>query len=1144
MRTSLFNVSAAVVGWIALWSASGRPSAEEAVLVLDPPVGPGTVMLEVRLAAVAERCGWDADWAGRLQVVTEDGRPIPAQFLPAPVMDDPHIDLRAIGDDGSGTLLLVLPDPPPHRVVLRPRPAEAPPQAARDFDGRVDTSHFTVTHLPQRGGFFSSLYLKSGGKEFPLRFADRVHSRDKGSFLAASDAQAEVVQLGVGPIATVVRTRAGYKSGSGEPGSHPWVVYDWVYFHDAPWVWVRGRASQGAPFRWDEHHFLELQFSQETAAEWLGGDPVQRGRFERATKSYPLAEAAVILDGPNALGVASPGSVLIYDSPGGDGHYIQSNGDAAWQPWESGILDKSAWLFGFSADDPAARLPSIRAEFPKAIKAVVTTDEIHRRIASGTERVSPVVAGLARQLEAAGRWDDALAAAEGRLPDRFAVLTAGRAALVCERNADGVVGPTLYAAADGRAVIGDRSPLFTVNLRAIGREEDATLSSDHGWQDFAVTPDPDARALKLEFKTPADARLHGLGVVARAVADEENDAIRWTLQVRNAGATWSIRSVRFPQTVLSEPGADGWLVYPKAAGVAEQGAWRRAMDFSGRYPSGWVTMQFIAAYPQDERCGLYLGVHDPFGGTKELRLRSLPKERLVEYTVEHWAEGMGTAGNAFQTSGEVVWRLFDGDWFDAACLYRDWVRREARWYPELGPDGRSDTPMWMRELSIWALGGGAPGDCVESVRKFAAYFGVPAGFHWYNWHQIPFDNDYPHYFPTKEGFAEGVRDLQSHGVHVMPYINGRLWDTRDRGGEDFEFTARAEPAVSKDEKGEPYVETYNSKEEDGSPVRLGVMCPSTPLWQETVREIVSRLFSECGVHGVYIDQIAAAAPTLCMDRSHGHPLGGGHWWTQSYWQLLDAIRGSMPDDRMITTECNAEPYIRWFDGYLTWHWQYPDQVPLFPAVYGGSVQMFGRYYGGTGSGLLPSEEAGKNRDTALRMRAAQQLVFGEQIGWINPGVLQEEDNAAFLKKLVALRRQLARYFYAGEMARPPRVLGTIPKLRADWQWGGTMWVTTDAVFRGCWAIPREERLLVMAVNAAEEPVSVRIEVDAERWGLPDRPLIVRRVDAETGEGPRQSPPNWGTDVVLPPASVYAWELQSVQRQPHDPPGATATSSAR
>ena len=117
------------------------------------------------------------------------------------------------------------------------------------------------------------------------------------------------------------------------------------------------------------------------------------------------------------------------------------------------------------------------------------------------------------------------------------------------------------------------------------------------------------------------------------------------------------------------------------------------------------------------------------------------------------------------------------------------------------------------------------------------------------------------------------------------------------------------PAATKDEKGKPYIESYGSKEKDGSPVRLGVMCPTTELWQTRVRETVLRLLNECGVKGVYIDQIARGQPDLCFDASHGHPLGGGHWWTEGYWNLLEPIRRAKPADCMLTTECNAEPYI-------------------------------------------------------------------------------------------------------------------------------------------------------------------------------------------------------------------------------------------
>jgi hypothetical protein len=419
----------------------------------------------------------------------------------------------------------------------------------------------------------------------------------------------------------------------------------------------------------------------------------------------------------------------------------------------------------------------------------------------------------------------------------------------------------------------------------------------------------------------------------------------------------------------------------------------------------------------------------------------------------------------------------------------------------------------MRELPLWALGGGAPEQCAPSVKQFAEFFDVPVGFHWYNWHQIPFDNDYPHYFPTKDGFADAVRDLQESNVYVMPYINGRLWDTRDRGIEDFQFTRIARAAATKDENGKPYTEMYGSKESDGSRVALAPMCPATGVWQDRVRDIVLRLFSQCGVKGVYIDQIAAASPRLCFDASHGHPLGGGHWWTESYWRLLEQIHQQMPDDRMLTTECNAEPYIRWFDGYLTWHWQYNGQVPAFPAVYGGAIQMFGRAYRG-----------GPSKDLALRMKAGQQLVFGEQIGWIDPGVIREQENAEFLRQVVRLRWSLRRYFHAGQMERPPKFIGDIPRVTADWRWHDEWPVTTDAVMTGAWSLPHEDRTALLFVNVADKPISAPLDVRAGGYGRSARELHVTKINADGARESFSIPAADCPELALPPCTAFAWEI--------------------
>jgi hypothetical protein len=699
-------------------------------------------------------------------------------------------------------------------------------------------------------------------------------------------------------------------------------------------------------------------------------------------------------------------------------------------------------------------------------------------------------------------------------------LEAGDLKLGLEATADGIgIASLRDSAAKCSLVPAKPLPLFAITLRPAGKTDQVTLTADQGWREVEITGGRPAATplagdkLVLRWRKPADPKFGGISVVVRVSAEPATASLLWTLAVDQVPSSWTLWHVVFPQLGIVDLGPSGAVFFPKAAGEVQRGVWQRPFRYSGTYPSGWCSIPIIAAYDENRRTGLCLAMHDPWASTKDLLVESSPKEGLLTLAVDHPVPEMGQPGNKYEQSGQARWGLLRGDWFDASVAYRKWVRKEAKWYPQLTREGRADTPQWMRELSVWALSGGTPGECVPQVKAFTAFLAPPAAVHWYNWHQIPFDNDYPHYFPTKPGFAAGVRELQASGTFVMPYINGRLWDTHDRGTDDFEFTQVALPAVSKDEKGHPYTETYGSKEKDGSPVRLGVMCPTTALWQSRVRQTVLRLFTECGVKGVYIDQIAAAAPTLCFDRSHGHPAGGGHWWTEGYWKLLSEIRKAMPKGSMLTTECNGEPYIHMLDGYLTWHWQYDGQVPAFSAVYGGAIQMFGRAYGG-----------GETKNLALRMRAGQQLVFGEQIGWIAPGTVLEKENGPFFRDVVLLRRKLARYFSAGEMARPPRLIGSVPTVRADWQWHGVDWVTTSAVLTGAWHQPASGRLVLVFVNVSDQPVTAGVDFDLRPYGMAGKNFSMTRISPAGSEETVSEPAQAFRQVTFPPRSAWAWEL--------------------
>jgi hypothetical protein len=221
---------------------------------------------------------------------------------------------------------------------------------------------------------------------------------------------------------------------------------------------------------------------------------------------------------------------------------------------------------------------------------------------------------------------------------------------------------------------------------------------------------------------------------------------------------------------------------------------------------------------------------------------------------------------------------------------------------------------------------------------------------------------------------------------------------------------------------------------------------------------------------------------------------------------------------MLTTECNAEPFIRGFDGYLTWHWQFQDQVPAFPAIYGGSIQMFGRAYRG-----------GPTQDLALRMKAGQQLVFGEQIGWIGPEIVDRPDSAAFLKKIAALRWQFSRYFDQGVMERPPHLRGDVPPVTADWQWSGEWPITTPAIQTGAWRIPKADTLVLFFVNVSRDPVKANLELDLHAYGLSGGSFTINPSSGnsfDTGAMLQK-------EITFNPDTPLAWEIRSSGNQADD-----------
>lgn len=573
-------------------------------------------------------------------------------------------------------------------------------------------------------------------------------------------------------------------------------------------------------------------------------------------------------------------------------------------------------------------------------------------------------------------------------------------------------------------------------------------------------------------------------------------AIKWSAPVGDKAAIVTL-SIRLPKrsslsywSLQVEP-PDGWQVvkadFPVLPNVRPSGGLKLAaptgwgleydvcptLNWSGTHPSLVSAMQFVAFYGSGH--GLYVGLHDPQANHKHLAVKGSADG--PGFTCTNWPAMPRPPEKVYKVPYEAVIGVFEGDYWNAAQIYREFTFK-APW-GKAGTVSKRPIPSWLKDTELWLVPDAAPLDNVAQCKKAGEFFSVPISLHWYNWHEIPFDTLYPEYFPTKPHFEEGVKALQQAGFHVMPYINGRLCDPTSKtwtqeGGDK---------AAARQEDGKPYTEVYGSK------VPLNVMCPYTAFWQQKIAGIVDRLTNQCGVDGVYIDQICAADANRCFDASHGHPVGGGHFWADGYRKLLDLARSKLPQDRILTTEENAECWIDQFDGLLLVNT--PPQwgarvIPLFPSVYAGRTIPFGFQY------FSPEDV---KRSLPFRFKMARAFTYGSQLGWIGVGLITQPEaakEAEFLRNLAHCRKSGHKYLLSGRFLGMQSVTGDNPTLSGEGPspfGGGDYKIETASVIASAWQA--EDRSLGIAVaNMSDARRDVEIELPLKAAGLEASGLVM------------------------------------------------------
>ena len=659
-----------------------------------------------------------------------------------------------------------------------------------------------------------------------------------------------------------------------------------------------------------------------------------------------------------------------------------------------------------------------------------------------------------------------------------------------------VVSGTLIAdyavTAHGAAFLckGNAYPMAAMLVRNIATKARFHLDTMSGWKTVTVTEKENCT--EFLFMDNGDITGVGLRILGEICPDNR---IEWTVEAINRSREYSVLWCSYAKLQYAPDGVCD-LFHPFGGGDVEVG-FNRTDGFKGSsYPAGLsYSMPYFAAWPTGSRegKGIYFAIHDEKTSYKSLSVSCDSRGGKIRFNCKYCAENLGQPENGFTLPGKTVWQAFTGDWFDATEIYRQFVET-CPWMPPLNENGREDIPLWMRDLPFWSMdwipnesGAEEPipvslrpnteeygEDCwFETPIKLREALGVPFGYHLYNWHGNPFNNDFPHYFPPKKALSKGLPALKAAGIRIMPYINALLWDNRDRGNEDYQFTSIAKPGTVKKETGEPAILTYASHEIDGNIVKLSPMCPSAPVWREKLKEIVTRLFGEIGVDGVYLDQTAAHGPHPCMDKTHAHQPGGGSWWIEESRAMLQALNALKPADKIFTSEGTSECYAGVLDGLLSWAWIACDKyVPAYMRIYGGRVMVLGR----NANGYM------KDNPLYWKYHLAQGLVAGEQMGWINSDFVYDEQRLNYARKLICFRYENRAFFRGARPMRPPVVETDESHKFAcgiGMQWQGVL----HEPYLCVGSLENGKKKMLIAVNLHTEEISDKVWFKGSELGL-------------------------------------------------------------
>ena len=555
------------------------------------------------------------------------------------------------------------------------------------------------------------------------------------------------------------------------------------------------------------------------------------------------------------------------------------------------------------------------------------------------------------------------------------------------------------------------------------------------------------------------------------------------------------------------------------------------------------TMQFSALYGSGAS-GLYVATNDKESYGKSFHY--IFHDALTDYKMVNILE-MEDDANSYCPPYDFILGAFQGDWYDAAQIYREWALQQ-EWAKNCRLHSGKMNP-WLPKTALWMWNRGRSNNVLKEAIDLQEYVGLPVSVLWHWWHNGPYDDAFPEYLPPREGresFVKAVAEAKAKGVNMTPYMNSIQWGESRKSWKELNI----EQYVARKADGSTHAHAYNAFTKNP----ITPMCMSQEFWREKYSDLCDTVVNDYGCTGVYMDQ--ACLHYWCYNKNHGHSVGGGNYWVKGYLKLVERIREKTSEaNPVLTGEGSGEDWMAHLDGFLTLEasrermsgLSRSSVIPLFNAVYHGYAICFGNFGGFTyppydefwpekyrsplSETLLPA-----TFNKQLCMEQARTFVWGTQPMIVNYHSFVREhrpQEIAYVARLARLRYAALEYLQDGKMMRTPKIDSPIEEIdiakmstyggaKGNGQTVFPFKKRVPVLYAGAWQ-SAEGNVAVALTNIADQEEVVRFNLAAEEYELPCSGEIYK-LD-ENGRALYGSWSDGKIDIELPLASREAVILE-------------------